>query len=345
MGLFALSLVFCCVACQQTNKSNKVADKHPYMLVQHKGNANVQSSLEDKTGNLWFATTDDGLYRFNGDSFVQYTKAHGLINDQVSALLEDREGRIWVGTKGGPCVFDGKRFIPFPIPLPKDLAPNQNAYFQNHWVYCMVQDNQGKIWFATIDGVYVYDSKSISHFPLPEAQNGFLTRNDKVEKLLVDKAGNIWMGGRTNPGIFRFDGKNTRHFELEVLYQQGPQPKPHAWGWPQWQDKDGNIWFSNWGGAYKFDGQTIRSYTQQDGLSREVMSITGDQKGNIWLGGGDGLRRFDGKAFTHYNKGLINPGIWTVLADRKGKIWVGTRQTDLYLLDGTSFINYTEQLK
>lgn len=55
-----------------------------------------------------------------------------------------------------------------------------------------------------------------------------------------------------------------------------------------------------------------------------------------------GLRLYDGKTFTHFKDGLINPWIWTILEDKNGNIWVGTRDEGLYLFDGKTFINYTE---
>jgi ligand-binding sensor domain-containing protein len=42
-----------------------------------------------------------------------------------------------------------------------------------------------------------------------------MSSNDKVERILEDKAGNIWFGGRTNEGVFRYDGKSITNFKLK----------------------------------------------------------------------------------------------------------------------------------
>ena len=116
------------------------------------------------------------------------------------------------------------------------------------------------------------------------------------------------------------------------------------WAWPQLQDKDGNIWFSNWDGAYRYDGKSFTSFTKKDGLSDDLIArIIEDKKGNLWFGGA-GLSRYDGKSFTRFTTkdGLPNLGIWEILEDNTGNIWIGTRETGLYLYDGKKIITYSE---
>ncbi|MBK7809055.1 MAG: hypothetical protein IPJ51_22645 [Saprospiraceae bacterium] len=356
-----LKIILLCTSCNEPGKKELQKDKEHPKLIKNSGNGNVSCGLQDKTGNLWFGTSDNGLYKYDGKSFHQFLVSDGLNSNEISCLLEDRDGKIWIGTKEGICFYDpsnsprtgGKTFAKIQIPLPKNLPPNKNPYYQNHWIYSMLQAKNGKLWFVTIDGVYIYDGKSFTHFPLNEAPNGFLTSNDKVERILEDKAGNIWFGGRTNEGVFRYDGKSVTQFKLPELIQgqNGPRPKTHSWGWPQWQDKNGNIWFSSWGGAYRYDGKTFTSFTTKDGLPREVTRIIEDKKGNLWFGASDGLRHYDGKTFTYFKEGLINPWIWEILEDKTGNLWVGTRETGLYLFDarlndevgqGKTFINYSD---
>ena len=84
------------------------------------------------------------------------------------------------------------------------------------------------------------------------------------------------------------------------------------WAWPQLQDKDGNIWFSNWDGAYRYDGKSFTSFTKKDGLSDDLIArIIEDKKGNLWFGGA-GLSRYDGKSFTRFTTkdGVSNIGVW-----------------------------------
>lgn len=344
---FALLVVLLwAVACNRPAGKDLSPDKEHPMLIKTIGSpnyGNVQSILQDRAGNLWFSTTENGLYKYDGTAFSRFLVADGLPSNNVHVLFEDREGRIWIGTHAGLSLYDGKSFVDLPIPLPKHLPPNTNPYYKDsHWVYDIIQAKNGDMWFATIDGVYVYDGKEFRHFAIDEAKNGFLTSVDKAEHILEDKAGNIWFGGRTNEGVFRYDGKSIVKFHLDTLYQNGPKPKALSWAWPQWQDSQGNIWFSSWGGAYRYDGTSFTRFTKKDGLPGIVTRIIEDRKGNIWFGG-DGLSRYDGRSFTTFSAkdGLTNPSVWSILEDKQGDLWIGTRATSLFRFDGKSFLPYS----
>lgn len=337
-------------ACNRPVKKDLPKEKEHAKLVKNMGNpryGNVQCIVQDKAGNLWFGTTQNGLYKYDGKSFTQFLVANGLNSDNVYCIFEDKAGKLWIGTEAGLCVYDGRSFTEITIPLPVNLPPNKNEPYRNsHWVYDIMQAKNGKLWFLTIDGIYIYDGKSFTPFLINEAANGFLTSNDKAERILEDKAGNIWLGGRTNEGVFRYDGKSVTNLTTGELFQDGPKPKAHKWAWPQLQDKNGNLWFSNWGGAYRYDGKSFTGFTKKDGLPGMVTRIIEDKNGYLWFGG-DGLTRYDGKTFTHFTikDGLVTSGVWSILEDKTGNLWVGTRETGLYLYDGKTFIPYSEYKK
>ena len=351
MKLFTiLTIILFSIACTAPiSKELPNKNDHPKMIktIGDPNYGNVNCILQDRAGILWFGTTENGLYSYDGKSFKRFLKADGLNSNEVYCLFEENPGKLWIGTGVGLCLYDGKTFSEIKIPLPKNLPPNENPnYLNKHWVYSIIQAKNGHLWFATIDGVYIYDGKSFSHFEMNEAESGFLTKSDKAERILEDNAGNIWFGNRTNNGVFRYDGKSITNLSLGVLYQNGPKPKPTEWGWPQLQDKNGNIWFNNWGGAYKYDGKSITTFTKEDGLPGIVTKIMEDKNGNLWFGG-DGICRYDGNSFTCFTEkdGLNTSGVWSILEDNKGNIWVGTRETGLFLFDGNKFISYSEYKK
>jgi ligand-binding sensor domain-containing protein len=323
------------------SESKIIADGQP-KLVRNLGSLkdkgfNVNSSLQDKDGNLWFGTTGDGVYKYDGKLFTQFTTSNGLSSNSARPLLEDKGGKIWIGTDDGVCLYDDNKFSKIQIVL-------QNHTLSSKYnVWSIMQDKSGKLWFATSIGVYVYDGKSFSSFKVNDNDVSYCTA--KIEKILEDNASNLWFGGRCYDGVYRYDGKSVTYIKLEKLYQDGPTPRERNWAFPQLQDKNGNIWFSNWDGVYRYDGKSFTTFTKNDGLAGNgVAVIKEDKNGNIWFGG-DGLSRYDGKSFTRFTKkdGLLNESVWSLLEDKTGAIWVGTRNTSLFRYDGKTFTSFTDQ--
>jgi ligand-binding sensor domain-containing protein len=82
--------------------------------------------------------TREGLDRYDGIAFTQFTVDDGLISDGISCILEDKDGKIWIGSEAGLCVYDGKTFSKVEIPLRKDMPPNKQR--DTHNVFSMMQD-------------------------------------------------------------------------------------------------------------------------------------------------------------------------------------------------------------
>ncbi len=73
------------------------------------GDLNVISIFQDSKGDYWFGTQSQGVYRYDGKSFVHYTEQDGLANNQVQTIQEDKAGHMWFGTGAfGVSRYDGR---------------------------------------------------------------------------------------------------------------------------------------------------------------------------------------------------------------------------------------------
>jgi len=71
----------------------------------------VFSIGEDASGNIWFGTVESGVWRYDGNSMKNFTKADGLDGDLIWIIYKSKKGELWVG--GGPhgvYRFNGKSF-------------------------------------------------------------------------------------------------------------------------------------------------------------------------------------------------------------------------------------------
>ena len=70
----------------------------------------TRNIIQDRNGNFWFASWE-GIIRYVGNSFTNFTNKEGLRRFHVFSVLEDNNGNIWFGTIGaGVYRYDGKTF-------------------------------------------------------------------------------------------------------------------------------------------------------------------------------------------------------------------------------------------
>ncbi len=310
---------------------------------------NICCSLEDKAGNLWFGTTGEGVYKFDGNTFKQYTQFDGLISNAVYSILEDFSGKIWIGTSDGICVFNGnkieKKFI-----LGSTFAIGSNVDYytsksKKTTIWSMMQDKSGKIWFGTGNGVYHYNGESFTRFLLYDD----IINKDNLKLTLIDdmlqaKNGDIWFASGLPPGeegVSLYDGKSIKGF------------KPNGDGWIRYiqEDSKGNLWFSGRNhGNFIYDGKSFNNFTEKVGIGNSILA---DKSGNIWFTGeekqntdesANGIWCYNGEVFKNYSTvdGMSKYSVWSMLEDKKGNIWIGTRNTGLYKFDGKSFLKFSE---
>lgn len=286
----------------------------------------VRDLIQDKMGNIWLATWQ-GIIRYDGHVFVNYTLREGLIHFHVGSLFEDSKGSLWFGmTRGGVYRYDGHTFKLFTTI--DGLADNT--------VYSIAEDGSGNIWLGTEHGVSRYDGIVFKSYTVRDG-----LPDDYVNAVIKDKSGIMWFG--TNKGICRYDGKTFS--AMKDLASLSVQKVGSLY-----EDRDGNIWIGT--GAQQAGGLGLCMYngTTLTPLVNPyyVMYMCEDKKGNLWLahnkGTGDvyfGLYRYDGKSFTNITKQdqPDNPVIFGILEDHQGNIWYGTAK-GVWRYDGDEFDYY-----
>jgi len=266
----------------------------------------VTRALEDKYGNMWFAT-HSGLSKYDGTTFTNYTTQNGLCDDRVANLLFDQSGKLWIGTWGGVCAFDGSTFTKFPLPNPDvQLNAYQNTM---DWTTEIIEDRNGNIWFGRDGyGACKYDPIS-GEFTHLTKKDGLPSNN--VQAIVEDNGGNIWIGCR-------------------VAERDAPDSNQR----------------SGEGGLARYDGKSVVQFPDINGLNRtDIYTIFKDKDGTIWIGAnGVGLYSYDGQKFTLFN-GTERPenrqygsGIQSIIEDRNGVYWLGL-SGGLYKLKDSTVVN------
>ncbi|MBX7171044.1 MAG: hypothetical protein K1X72_08805 [Pyrinomonadaceae bacterium] len=158
-------------------------------IVQAGAFANRASAiLQDKTGNIWYGTSYNGLHRVGLDGWeTEFHKKDGLADEYINALFEDSKGNLWVGTRNGLSRFKDGIFTTFTA---------SSGWTGNH-VLSFHEDGDGNIWIGTHgDGLFLFQN---GKFSVVNSKNGLY--DNLAFQILEDDNQNLWMSG--NRGIYR----------------------------------------------------------------------------------------------------------------------------------------------
>ena len=302
----------------------------------------------DHRGALWVGTLN-GLYRRSPDGTTRaYTIADGLPNTSIMALREDHDGGLWVGTRIGLVHLDATSKVTR-VYSTKDGLPGAR-------IESLLETSDGKLWVGTVEGLAEWTpSQPVDgrEFQGYTAAQGLSAR--AVGALAEDRDGNLWIGTfgsgamkMARNGFTTYtetDGApwvsslmESRLGEMCILYAakdglrigkfDGRRFVPLRPAWPSqityfgWgrgqalvQDKAGEWWIPTGQGLFRFaaaDGVTRLAgarpkaiYTKSDGLpGDDIFTVFADSRNNIWIGT-IGLGNEDGLAVWERSTGRV----------------------------------------
>ena len=239
--------------------------------------------LEDRKGNLWFASKDSGVYYYNGKSFQHFTTKEGLANNRLLKIYEDKAGNIWFATGGGASRYDGKSFRNF----------TTKEGLSNNDLTNIMEDKTGKLWFGTRGEACFYDGKT---FTVLKNKDGKAFKN--VWSIIEDKKGNIWFGD-SGYDLWRYDGRTFTKVSQRGAYAIIEDKKGNIWTTGA-IDPNGNVWALS-----RYDQKSLYNKRPavteiKSGGRMDFLGILEANDGSIWFGSFVGVNRYDGKTITDF---------------------------------------------
>jgi signal transduction histidine kinase/ligand-binding sensor domain-containing protein len=254
--------------------------------------------LHDSRDTMWVATRGQGLLHVadtdKSTPPAVITSRDGLVNDAVHALLEDRDGNIWVGTPAGL-----QRLSPHRVTPVRDLG-----------VVRVLESLPDGVWVGTSHGLSRVSASGRRGFTPAEGLPGSV-----VLTLQADRAGGLWVA--TERGVARYS--EGRFTSLPV--GSSPIQRVFAMATP----RPGDLWLRDfWFRLYHWrDGRMVDIGEVPESFRRNVFALHADRHGNVWIGaaGGKlGVRRVD-SSFASYD--LPIGTVMRLAEDREGAIWAG----------------------
>jgi ligand-binding sensor domain-containing protein/signal transduction histidine kinase len=346
-------------------------------------NGFIRAVYEDRDGTLW-AGTDDGLFRLSGERFVRVDGSDDIPTLAVHDIREDHAGRLWVGgsrlvtIQGGKCkefvlegypsatrvkaileTKDGTIWVGTVSGLQRPRGSLESGHFErisevSSTVRVLREDLEGTLWIGSIGGGLVrFRDGRFTRVPTPDSPPG-----STVLALFEDREQNIWVGMQT--GLLRLSRTAMNTFPLPdvqnadfgtVYGDRGgalwvasthlyrinsrrdgseliPAPEPGIRVRNVLRDRSGALWTGTDGhGAFRSKGSEKTHYTTHNGLTNDfIRAFLESRDGSIWIATDEGINRWHDGALTNYrmSDGLCYFSIRALLEDSSGGIWIGT---------------------
>jgi ligand-binding sensor domain-containing protein len=185
-----------------------------FSLFQQLPPINVAGIMEDKSGNIWFASFENGVFRYDpsasfitgGKTITNIAAKEGLGGNYAGGMAQDKDGNMWFTMKNGICKYDGKTLT--------EYTAKDGLGGTEFWGIYIEQS--GIIWVTARGSTTRFDPSV--PLPNPIAFTVFTVKdklNCCVQSMYQDRLGNMWWG--TGQGLYRFDGK--RFYQVK---QNGP---------------------------------------------------------------------------------------------------------------------------
>ncbi len=264
----------------------------------------------DREQNFWITDTR-GINKINNLKVTNYFEKNGMLEDEVTAIIEKNDGKIILGHNKGLSIYSNTTFKT--IPFPHSLENTRR-------VQDMILDNKGNIWFVSISmglGRLLENGNIMWHY-----SKNYPT----VTAVCQDKSGRIWVGADRkllyieNNKLVEYKQFGENRNTLRRIFPAG----------------DGGILIAGLEGIWHLNKTEIKKIpSPADGTAESIFAYYKSRNGNEFIGTQNGLFIIQNGEIIKYNKnGIeINNPVYFILQDNEENYWIGSNQ-GLYKWDG-----------
>jgi ligand-binding sensor domain-containing protein len=267
--------------------------------------------------------TSKGLsvYDLNTKKITNYFVENGLIDENITSVLNQNNRFVWVGSQNGLLRFDGLQFSYYAI------GPDNNS----NYVRCLIQDREDNVWIGSHSGLYRYKDNSFSTY---DKVNG--PGNAFVYQIFRDNKGDLWITSANN-GIYKYSQGYFKRYGLN----DGLTSNTSLAGL---QDIEGRLIFGTSNDITEFKNGKFHTLPLTPELkgSHDVLFLASDNK--LWIGGSNGVVSLvwkNNKPVSRFYP--INFAsefqVYGICEDDEHNLYIGTQHAGLFKLVGDSMIN------
>ena len=289
--------------------------------------SSIRAITQDENGIFWIGTLK-GLVRINRNTkrinlYSKTTSGVSLFtNNHISAIYLENEF-LWVGTRGSGLHKYNRE-------TGKIIKYNsKNSIINNDFICNIFRDSKNRLWIATQNGVYYFDSgrRKINYFPKYEFEN------NRIYEIYEDSKNSLWFC--TSYGLYKYSNNNLESFFHDISNKKTISSNVI---YNILEDKD-VFWIGTDKGLNKFNKSTgeFFCYKKEQGKfncisCNDVVYLHQDIDDNniLWLGTLFGLNKYEKKAdkFLSYTKadGLPDNVVYSIIENGNNNLWLSTNR-------------------
>jgi signal transduction histidine kinase/ligand-binding sensor domain-containing protein/ActR/RegA family two-component response regulator len=297
----------------------------------------------DREGLLW-AASGRGVSKLVSLRFATLSKEHGLYEDEVTAVLQRRDGTIVLAHRTGLTLLEegGPRLLEVP----------EASFRTDDRLLELAEQADGTLWVAgnalglgrlEADGIgwlrggpsdrvssvmvdaeerlWVAERHRVLRGVWPDLVEVFAVRRGRgVRRLVADPGGGAWVL-TDGDGVYRIAGDSVAQWSsstvpgLDNAFSILPRP--------------GGAWVGTGHGLAELDGNELRRVRLPGpAIERPVYFIVADRDDRVWFGTDNGVMRWNGETLEHFT---VDDGLGgretnraAGMVDGEGNLWIGT---------------------
>jgi len=240
----------------------------------------VISILQDTNDNLWFGTSNHGVFKLSKNKLENLNDNTGLPDNRINSIYEDKENSIWLGTGSGLFRLRKAPFI--------TLTSRQGL--SGNYVRSVLSHSNGSIWVGSSKGLNKIQNNTISTV---------IPSNNKLPVSVLSLAegeNNQVLVGTYTQGVFKVVNNELVPFINKSNGLKGNEVRAILY------DSKHNIWIGTTSGLVKREPNgKLTHFNKLNGLPGNfIMALTEDENGKIWVGTGVGIATYYNNAIEIY---------------------------------------------